>query len=119
MGQPLANLDGRGLARAIRTEQPEAFAGADGEIDAIDGDDILEALAQVRHAQGRCRPLDGHPRSVSAAPQMRMKTRCRYIQARISQKSASVHAPSRTGANTAPAISNGARPRWMSQARVT
>ena len=46
-----------------------------------------------------------------AGVQIRRKSRLRYIQNRIAQKTASVHAPSRTGANTGPNISNGAGPR--------
>src|ERR1044071_762626 len=45
--QPLADLDGGGLAGAIGAEQTEAFAGADLEIEPVDGDDILVGLAEA------------------------------------------------------------------------
>jgi hypothetical protein len=44
--QPLEDLDGGGLAGAVRPEQPKAFAGPDREIETRDGDDVSEAFGQ-------------------------------------------------------------------------
>ena len=45
--QPFADLDGRGLAGAVRAEQAEALARAHLELDAVDGDDVLVGLAEI------------------------------------------------------------------------
>jgi len=37
---------GRGLARPVRTEQAEALAARDGQVDAGNRDDVAEALEQ-------------------------------------------------------------------------
>ncbi len=41
LGQTLEDLDGRRLARAVRPEQPEAFARRDAQVDPVDGNDVL------------------------------------------------------------------------------
>src|SRR6185503_9216223 len=50
--QPLENLDGRRLSRAVRTEQAEALARAHFEIQAVDRDDIGVSLDKAS-ADGR------------------------------------------------------------------
>ena len=45
--QPLADLDGRRLARTVGSQKAEALAGEDLEIEAIHRDDILIGLAEV------------------------------------------------------------------------
>ena len=42
--EALADLDRRGLAGAVRPEQPEALAAPDLEIEAADRDDVLVGL---------------------------------------------------------------------------
>ena len=37
----------RGLARAVRPEERDAFAGVDDDVDAVDGLDVFELLAQA------------------------------------------------------------------------
>jgi hypothetical protein len=44
--QPFEDLDRRGLAGAVRSEQAKALAGADREVEARDGDDVAETLGQ-------------------------------------------------------------------------
>ena len=64
----------RGLPRAVRSQEAEHLAGLDRETDAVEGDDILEALAEVREDQGHAtlwsrpgtagvggRSVSGHP----------------------------------------------------------
>src|SRR5882672_947822 len=51
--EALADFDRRGLAGAVRAEQPETFAGLNLEIDAVDGDDVLEGFAKIADAQDR------------------------------------------------------------------
>ena len=59
--EALQDLDGGGLAGAVRTEQPEALAGADLEIEAVDGDHVAVALDQPDAAE--CdRRVRGGPR---------------------------------------------------------
>ena len=50
--QALADLDRRGLAGAVRSEQAETLAGVDLEVDAVDGDDVLIRLPEILDAQG-------------------------------------------------------------------
>ena len=45
--QPLADLDGRGLAGAVRAEQAEALLRADVEVDAVDRHDVAVRLPEV------------------------------------------------------------------------
>ena len=45
--QSLEDLDGRRLAGAVRTQQPEALAALDGQREPVDGDDVSIALANV------------------------------------------------------------------------
>ena len=45
--QALEHLDRRGLARAVRPEQPEDLAAPDLEADAVDGLDVAVRLAHV------------------------------------------------------------------------
>src|SRR3989442_1754158 len=55
--QPLEDLDRGGLPRAVRSEQSEAFAGPDREIETRDGDDVTEAFGQgatVDRYDGSC-----------------------------------------------------------------
>ena len=52
-GQPFEDLDGRRLAGAVGAEQAEALAAADLEIEAVDGDDVAEALDQAATADRR------------------------------------------------------------------
>ena len=49
--EPLQDLDRRGLAGAVRTEQPEALAGADLEVEAVDGRDVAVALDEPGAAE--------------------------------------------------------------------
>ena len=51
---PLEDLDGRGLAGAVRAEQGEDLAAGDLEVDAADRGDVPVALAQVPSG-GLCR----------------------------------------------------------------
>ena len=50
-GQAFADFDRRGFACAVGTEKSEAFAGADFEVEAVDGDDVLISLAKTSDAQ--------------------------------------------------------------------
>ena len=78
-GQPLADLDGGGLAGAVGAEQPEAFAGADLEVQARDGDHVVIALAQVANAQP-AEPAPAAASRQSCRPSIRssvMRTECR------------------------------------------
>ena len=50
LGKPLADLDRRRLAGAIGTKEAEALAGTNGEVEAIDGDDITVGFTQTRNA---------------------------------------------------------------------
>jgi len=44
--EALENLDGGGLPRPVRAEQPETLAGADREIETGNGNDVTEALGE-------------------------------------------------------------------------
>jgi hypothetical protein len=59
-GQPLADLDGRRLAGAVRPEQTEALARTHLELDSVYGDDVFEGFAQIAYAQ-RSGGRDRHP----------------------------------------------------------
>src|SRR5713226_7532498 len=52
-GQSFQDLDGGGLAGAIRSEQSEAFALADLEVQAVDGDQFAIALDESGTAHRR------------------------------------------------------------------
>ena len=45
--QPLEDLDGRRLPRAVGTEEPEALAASHLEIEPVDGDDVAVSLHQT------------------------------------------------------------------------
>ncbi len=81
LGQPLADLDRRRLAGAVRTEQAEALPGRHVEVDAVDGHDVLVGLAKIGDAQCRARLGQGHPGSLQgrglAAKHM---SRCRWTR---------------------------------------
>jgi hypothetical protein len=62
-GEAFADLDRRGLAGAVRPEQAETLAGPDLQLDAVDGDDILERLPEIAHAQRGGQRI-GHPPSI-------------------------------------------------------
>ena len=58
--QAFEDLDGRGLAGAVRAEHPEAFAAADFEVEAGDRDGLAVALDQAAASQrggGRVRVM--------------------------------------------------------------
>ena len=62
--QALEDLDRRGLARAVRPEQPEDLARGDVEIDPVDGDQVAVALDQPANPDDRPggdRSLGVHP----------------------------------------------------------
>ena len=76
--KPLEDLDGRRLARPVRSEQPEDLAPGDVEVDAIDSLDIAVALGQATDADdGFGRSRDGHDREWW---QSEINTRCRSSQ---------------------------------------
>ena len=52
-GESFQDLDGRGLAGAIRAEEAEAFAALDDEVEAVDGFHVGKVLPQVA-AGDRC-----------------------------------------------------------------
>ena len=49
--QPFEDLDGRGLAGAVRAEHPEAFRATDFEVEAGDRDGLTVALDQSAASQ--------------------------------------------------------------------
>src|SRR5437899_12382944 len=51
-GEALEDFDGCGLAGAVGTEQTEALAGTDGEIQSLDRDHVSEALSEGAAADG-------------------------------------------------------------------
>jgi hypothetical protein len=53
--EPLEDLDGSGLARAVRPEQAEALAVGHGQVEPCDRDDIRVALDEPAAADGRHR----------------------------------------------------------------
>jgi hypothetical protein len=53
--ESLADLDGGGLSGAVGAEQPEAFAGAHFQIEAVHGDHVFVSLAKLAHAKGGLR----------------------------------------------------------------
>ena len=53
--QPFADLDGRGLAGAVRAEEAEAFAVANFEVEAVYGDDIAIGFPEAAYDQSVCR----------------------------------------------------------------
>src|SRR5512139_4163084 len=55
--QALEDLDGRGLARAVRAEQPETLAGPDLQVEAGDGHYLAVAFDQTGTAHNRRRRL--------------------------------------------------------------
>ena len=52
LGEPFEDLDRRGLARAVGTEQAEALAAPHFEVEAVDGDHVRVALDQPAAADG-------------------------------------------------------------------
>ncbi len=67
---PLERTDARDhphrgrLAGAVGTEEPEGLALANGEVDAVDGDEVAEALHETMgldHGRGRWTPAVGAP----------------------------------------------------------
>jgi len=64
--QPLADFHGGGLAGAVRSEQAEAFAGADFEFQAVDGEHILVSFPQVAHVKGGGRRGGCHLSSIAS-----------------------------------------------------
>jgi len=66
-GEAFADFDGGRFARAVRTEEAEAFAGANFEVEAVDGDHVLISLAKTSDAQGRLRYDRGHESSIASA----------------------------------------------------
>ena len=68
--QTAEHADGRGLARAIRSEKTKHFAFADIEIDVIHGHKVTELLDQVLdHDRIRC------PQAWNAAPLLTASTK--------------------------------------------
>jgi hypothetical protein len=59
-GQSFADLDRRGLSRAVGAEQPEALPRSDGEVEAVHGDHVTEALSQAGDAQRRLSRRGAH-----------------------------------------------------------
>src|SRR5205823_11452978 len=49
LGQPFDHLERRGLAGAVRAEETEDLTRRDAEIDAGDGEDLRELLAQIAY----------------------------------------------------------------------
>ena len=47
LGEALADLDGGGLAGAVGSEQAEALARTDLEVEAVDGDDVAVGFAEL------------------------------------------------------------------------
>jgi hypothetical protein len=47
---PEQDVDERRLARAVRPEEPEGFAGVDGKIDAVESEHVAVTLREVRGA---------------------------------------------------------------------
>jgi hypothetical protein len=61
LAQTLEDLDGRGLASSVRSEQPEDLAFGDLEVDAGDGLDVAVPLGQAAHPDdGIGRGRDAH-----------------------------------------------------------
>ena len=50
--EALADLDGGGLAGAVGTEQAEALARTDLEVEAVDGDDVTVGFAELAEDEG-------------------------------------------------------------------
>ena len=55
--EALADLDRGGLASAVGAEEAEALARLDGEVEAVDGDDVGIGLSQAAHTQRGCGTL--------------------------------------------------------------
>src|SRR5690606_36684627 len=51
-GEPLADLDGGGLPRAVRTEEAKAFTGVDGKVEAVHRHYVAVVLVEVPDPQG-------------------------------------------------------------------
>ena len=52
--EPFADLDGGGLARAVGTEQAEALAGTDLEVEPVHRDYVAVGLAELADDERRC-----------------------------------------------------------------
>ena len=68
--QAVEHFDRRRLAGAVGAEEAEDLARRDGERDAVDGDEVVEALGELVHLDGDlssplARALDPRPRSRS------------------------------------------------------
>jgi hypothetical protein len=55
LGEAFADLDGRGLAGTVGSQQAKAFAGRDLEVEASYGDDVAKRLAESVDAEGEAR----------------------------------------------------------------
>src|SRR5690606_32067665 len=64
--EALADLDGRGLAGPVRSEQAEALARPHLEVDAGHGHDVLVGLPEIADPQWRRYLGVGHPFSIAA-----------------------------------------------------
>jgi hypothetical protein len=53
VGQAFADLDGGGLAGAVGTQEAEALAGADVEVEPVHRDDVAVSLAEPADEEGR------------------------------------------------------------------
>ena len=86
-GETFADFDGGGFACAIGTEKAEAFAGANFEVEAIDGDHVLISLAKaVTRRAGLEATADMDP--VSRREQIRSSADCGRQWVRLSKTDA-------------------------------
>ena len=76
--EPLGALDHRRLARAVEPQDAEDLAFVDGQVDAVDGDDVAVPLAELLHLED-----GGHAGDVTEEPDRRHRT--------------AVHSSARTG----------------------
>src|SRR6202050_5413380 len=81
LGQGAQDLDGGGLACAVRPEKAERLAGRDLEIDAADGLDLAVALGQLADRDSRCHPYASCSAASSSAA--RIRYRALRVSARI------------------------------------
>ncbi len=57
--EPLGALDHRRLAGAVESEDAEDLAFVDGQVDAVDGDDVAVPLAELLHLEDGVHADDG------------------------------------------------------------
>jgi hypothetical protein len=74
-GETFADFDGCGFASAIGAEEAKAFASANFEVEAVDGDNFLISLAKTSDAKGWCGSDRGHGSSI-ASGKWRCNLRC-------------------------------------------